>query len=191
MAETKPKRKRRRGRLTFFVLVIALIVIIATVSSSKKNTPSKPAGPFVATDAQMAAAVTDAVDSDSDSANVNGTPSAQCVQESAGNSMSGHAGINCFVTYTVKEPAGISAALELIDPTRGFFKTAFTDPSVQAVMAQVKGPTTSVGGKTSVSDLFSLACTRQAANQIDWDNVGVSGLKQLCTYSAQVGGLNS
>jgi hypothetical protein len=58
-------------------------------------------------------------------------------------------------------------------------------------MAQVKGPVTSVGGKSSSGDLFSLACTQQAANQIDWDNVGVSGLKQLCTYSAQVSGLNN
>jgi hypothetical protein len=87
----------------------------------------------------MAAAVTDAVDSDSDAASVNGKPSAQCVHESAGNSMSGHAGINCFVTYVVKEPAGISAALELIDPTRGFFKTAFSDGACRRSWPRSRG----------------------------------------------------
>ena len=45
--------------------------------------------------------------------------------------------------------------------------------------------------ESPADNMFSLACTSQAANQVNWDNVGVSGLKQLCTYTAHVGGLNN
>jgi len=103
--------------------------------------------------------------------------------------MSGHAGTNCFITYTIKLPTGISASLELIDPIRPIFAGLFKAPNLQAGYIQVKGPTTSIGGKSSTSDLFSLSCDRNANSQIDWQTVTLAGLKALCTYVQSVSSL--
>ena len=183
MANAKPQQKKRASGCATLIVLIVIVVVVVAVVSNKSSTHSAPKGPFKATNTQMAVAVANAVDSDGDAASVKGTPTANCTH--------GSGGISCYVSYTVNEPAGISAALELIDPTRGFFKTAFSDPSVNYVSATVSGPATSVGGKTTTTPLFTLACDRNAANQIDWDNVGVSGLKALCDYTAHVSGLNS
>jgi hypothetical protein len=183
MAKAKAQQKRKASGCGTLIVLIVIVVVVIAVVANKSSTPSAPKGPFTATNAQMAAAVANAVDSDGDAASVKGSPTANCTH--------GSGGISCYVSYTVNEPAGISAALELIDPTRGFFKTAFSDASVNYLSATVSGPATSVGGKTSTTPLFTLACNRNAANQIDWDNVGVSGLKTLCTYTAHVSGLNN
>jgi hypothetical protein len=201
-ASTAPaaRKKQRHPLLKLIFFALAVVIAIVAVTGNNKKTPGSTSSPstpattsaaFTPTYAGLTAAVTSAVNGDSDSPGVASVQSAQCINEDSGNSMSGTAGLNCFATYTVKTPPGISAALELIDPTRGIFQSAFTDPKVQAVYVEVRGPVTSVGGKSSTSDMFSLACTKSASNQISWTNVGVSGLKQLCTYNAQVGGLNN
>lgn len=184
MAAQTPKKKASGcGTLIVFAAIVIAAIAIASHHGSKTPTPASASQPFRATNAQMASAVTTAVDADGDAANVNGTPEAFCDHIPTG--------VECTVFYTVKEPGGFSAALELIDPTRGFFKTAFTDPSMQRVTAHVSGPVTSVGGKSLTGRLFILSCTRAAANQIDWDNVGVNGLKTLCSFTPEAQGLNN
>jgi len=36
--------------------------------------------------------------------------------------------------------------------------------------------------------LFTLTCDRNAASQIDWDNVDGNGIKTLCNYSLSPAG---
>ena len=116
-------------------------------------------------------------------------PRVRCQREAAAESLSGHAGLNCFVLYTVKEPAGINTHLELIEPTRPISKAMFSDRRFQGGFIQVSGPTTTVGGKSGSSPLFTLACDRAANAQIDWSNVDGSGMRQLCTYVKTAKGL--
>ena len=107
-AKTAQQKKKASGCGTLIVLIVIVVVVVAALSGGKSKPPA-PKGPFTATNSQMAAAVVSAVDGDSDSPGVkHNVAHANCSH--------GSAGISCYVSYTVNEPAGISAALELITP---------------------------------------------------------------------------
>lgn len=95
----------------------------------------------------------------------------------------------CAITYTVKEPTGVSDDDELILPTRQMWKAMFTDPRFQSGTITVSGPATSVGGKSSTGVYYSLSCDQQAAQQIDWDKVDGNGLRTLCAYEPRIKGM--
>ena len=65
----------------------------------------------------------------------------------------------------------------------------FEDSNFQHGTIEVVGPVTSVGGKSSNGPLWTLACDRSAASQIDWDNVDAKGMRSLCTFTPLVSGL--
>jgi hypothetical protein len=140
--------------------------------------PKTPSGPFNGSDAKLAAATTAAIDNAGASPGLAKPPTITCalVKRSFG----------CAVQYTIKEPLGLNFGDETILPSTGIFKYAFTDPKVKVVVVAVSGPATTVGGKTSNTPLFNLACDRSANAQIDWSNVSVSGLKQLCDFQQYV-----
>jgi hypothetical protein len=170
---------------------IALSITGCAAQAQNGSVVVAPTGPFKATNANVASTVTKAIDGGNSSPGLASAPQVKCIHESAGESISGHSGINCNIVYTVKEPAGISPDMELIAPTAGFWRVLFSDPSFQGAYVEVKGPTTNEGGQSSVVTMFSLACERNAASHIDWSNVEGSGLRKLCTYTPSVGGLPS
>jgi hypothetical protein len=76
---------------------------------------------------------------------------------------------------------------EYLYPLRGVFRELFDQARVSAKLLPVRdvfiaawGPVTTVGGKTKEALVLNIDCTRAAADQIDWDNVDVSGMKTLC-----------
>lgn len=180
MAKTKRKRppltkwQKRRGAITGLMLGIILAVIISAATSSGHSAPS---GPFNGSSTKLVAATTAAINNADASPGLAKPPHAGCFRT---NSVSG---LICVVTYTIKEPAGINFGDETILPSTGVFKYAFSDPSVSGVTVMVSGPATSIGGQTSTSKLFDLTCNQQSNSQIDWSNVSVSGLKQLCDFT--------
>jgi hypothetical protein len=77
----------------------------------------------------------------------------------------------------------------LVLPTRQVWKALFTDPQFQSGTINVSGPVTTIGGKSKTDLLYTLSCDRDAASQIDWNNVEGKGLRTLCNYHAYVKGL--
>jgi hypothetical protein len=53
-----------------------------------------------------------------------------------------------------------------------------TPPASTSIAAY--GPVTTAGGKTKQALLLNVDCKKSAADQIDWDNVDVNGIEQLC-----------
>lgn len=168
LAKIKSRRQRRLCTLLFVVVIVA---VAATGCGSSKA----PSGPFNGSSSKLATATTTAVDNASASPGLAKPPTVHCASEAWGNT-------GCSIVYTIKEPAGINYGNETILPSTGVFKYAFSDKKVDSVTVTVQGPVTSTGGKSSTAKLFSLYCTRGSANQIDWDNVTVNGLKQLCRF---------
>lgn len=180
-AEKSKSKSKGCGCLTFIVGVVVLIVLVAAISSGGSGHKA-PSGHFNGNDAKLVAATTAAVDNDAESPGLSRRPTAECSMGA------GRIGLICEVSYTIKEPVGISFGDEVVLPSRGVFRYAFTDPRVGKVSVTVSGPTTSVGGKSGTSELFTLWCSRSAARQISWSNVSYSGLKQLCRFTPYVNG---
>jgi hypothetical protein len=177
-AEKQPKKKASNaqgcGCLVVLVVLVVIIVAVATSGGSSGNAPKH----FTVSDGAVSGLTKSVIDNAEDSPGLHGRPRAKCQGQA-----------HCEITYTVKEPAGISSNLELIQPTAQIWKGLFEDRKFKGGIIEVKGPATSVGGKTTNSDLFSLSCDRQASNQIDWNDVQASGLKSLCVFIQQVKGL--
>lgn len=165
-----------RGCLTVIGAIVVIVIIIAVATSSSGSSHKAPRN-FKATPADINATIASAVDG-GDSPGLAKKPHSFC--------RGGQTARDCFVRYTIKEPAGISAALELISPTRPIFKALFGVSNVSNVHVKVSGPTISMGGKHSNSPLFSLTCSRQEATQIDWHDISASALEQICTFDQLV-----
>lgn len=157
------------------LVVIAGIAVISAATSSGGGT--SPPKNFRAASADINQEVRSAIDG-GDSPGLSGKQRSGCRHVASG--------LACFAYYTVKEPTGISADLELIEPTRPIFKALFGIADVQSVEVKVWGPTTSVGGKSSISPLFSLTCDSAANAQIDWNKIDAHGLEQLCDFQQMV-----
>lgn len=176
--------------------------VTTTTSSTAETSASQTASATVAAPApttrsakaeapSLESAAATAIRADGDATPMRGVPAVRCEHMGKHDSLTGHKGLLCVVRYTVKEGLGLSAALELIDPTRGIYKYAFDNPHMQSVSVIVRGPATTIGGKSVTTDFFTLVCDRPAARQIDWDNVGVAGLKALCSFLPSIKGLNN
>jgi len=166
-------KRARTGCLGLIVIVI-IIVVIVDVTGGSGEAPSH----FTVSNNAVVGLTTNVINNTEDSPGLNGTPTASCQGR-------GH----CQIIYTVKEPSGISTDLELIQPTAQIWKGLFEDPNFQGGTIEVKGPTTSVGGKSGNSLLFTLSCDRSAASQIDWNHVDGNGLRTLCLYNQTAKGL--
>jgi hypothetical protein len=170
------KTNARNGCLGFVVLVVIIAVIVSAVSGSggSGNAPSS----FTVSDGAVVALVKNVINNTGSSPGLQGAPQANCSGET-----------QCDIKYTVKEPTGISTDLELIQPTAQIWKGLFEDSNFQNGTIEVDGPLTSVGGISSNGPLFTLSCDRNAASQINWDNVDGNGLRTLCQYTKHVKGL--
>lgn len=166
-------KRARTGCLGLIVIVIIIVVIVDATGGSGKA-PSH----FTVSDNAVVSLTTNVINNTENSPGLNGTPTANCQGR-------GH----CQITYTVKKPSGISSDLELIQPTAQIWKGLFEDPNFQGGTIEVKGPTTSVAGKSGNSPLFTPSCNRSAASQIDWDHVDGQGLRTLCQYNQIATGL--
>jgi hypothetical protein len=164
------------GCLTL-VVVVVIIVIIASASGSggSGNAPTS----FTVSDAAVAKLVTNVINNNGNSPGLAKPPSANCTAN----------GSQCSIRYTIKEPAGISAGLELIDPTAQIWKGLFEDSRFQSGVITVLGPLTSVGGQSSAGPLFTLGCNRADDSQIDWNTVDAHGIQTICQFSQLVSSL--
>ncbi len=156
-------------------LLIGAVLVVAVALAGCGETEYKAPSSFTANDANVTAAVNEAI----------GTGGG------AGPGLAQPPTVNCFhdecsISYVLKEPTGISFNHELMEPTRQVWKAIFTDPSIKAAKINVEGPLESVGGKSSTGTIYSLECTREDAEQIDWDNVEADGMKKLCNYQKEV-----
>jgi len=179
MAKPKQPAKANNARSGCLGIVVLVIIIggIATAISGGGSSGNAPSS-FTVSDSAVVGLVKNVINNASDSPGLQGTPQANCNGET-----------NCRITYTVKEPAGISTDLELIVPTAQIWKGLFEDSNFQNGTIEVEGPLTSVGGVSSNGPLFRLSCDRSAASQINWDNVDGNGLRTLCQYTKQASGL--
>jgi hypothetical protein len=157
-------------RITARALVAAGAVVTLAGCSEGFKAPSS----FTASERSVSALVTEAIDKETTSPGLAKPPTVNCSSS------------ECTISYVVKEPTGISFDDELIQPTRQIWKALFEDSNIQDAKITVEGPVVSVGGQKSIGELYSLSCTREDANQINWDGVEADGLKKICEYNKAV-----
>lgn len=155
-----------------------ILVVTSLIAGCAGSSDYKAPGSFTVSDSAVADVAESAVNNTSGSPGMRGSASANCSGERS-----------CNIRYTVKQPAGISTGTELVDPTRQIWKAMFEDSQFQHGTITVEGPVTSVGGKNSNAPLFTPACNRSAASQIDRGNVDSHGIETLCTYIKLVNGI--
>jgi hypothetical protein len=154
--------------------IIAWVVIGTWWSAS--HAYKAPASFTVSNDA-VAQVVHDAIAGDLHAKPMSGSPTVNCTRETT-----------CDIAYTVQgSPSDPDS--QLIEPTRQMWKGLFTDPQFQSGTITVSGPVTTIGGKTETSTYYTLTCDRDAASQINWDNVDGKGIRTLCAYQARTLGL--
>jgi|SRR5271166_4304211 len=154
-------------------------------SSAESSRPYSAPASFTVSNEAVAQVVHDAIAGSSGATPMDGSPVVNCTGET-----------NCTISYTLKVSAGAlwgssddAADRQLLLPTRQMWKAMFTDAQFQSGTISVSGPVTTIGGKSKTDLLFTLSCDRDAASQIDWNNVEGKGLRALCDYHAYVKGL--
>ena len=157
------------GCLTVIAVVVLIVIISAVAGSSGSGNAPKN---FTVSNASVAGLVKNVINNSSDSPGLAHPPAVNCVVS----------GARCDIDYTIKEPAGISAGLELIVPTAQIWKGLFEDPRFRSGLITVSGPLISQGGKSSTGPMFTLACNRADANQINWGTVGAHGIQSICAF---------
>lgn len=172
------------------IVGIVLYVLIAScgdshTSSGSSSGPYSAPSSFTVSNEAVAQVVHDAIAGDSDATKMDGSPVVNCTGETT-----------CTIAYTVQEPARAlwgskddATDMQLIMPTRQMWKALFADPQFQSGTINVSGPATTIGGKSKTDVFYTLSCDRDAASQIDWNNVDGKGLRTLCNYQAQIQGL--
>jgi hypothetical protein len=160
--------------------VLAIIGITAWVVVgtwlSASHAYQAPASFTVSNDA-VAQVVHDAIAGDLHAKPMSGSPTVNCTTETT-----------CDIDYTVRgSPSDPDS--QLIEPTRQMWKGLFTDPQFQRGTITVSGPVTTIERKNETSTYYTLTCDRDAASQINWDNVNGKGIRTLCDYQAQTQGL--
>jgi hypothetical protein len=170
----------RSGCLGIVVLIVIIGGVAAAVSGGGGGGGGSGKAPsnFTVSDSAVVSLTKNVIDNAGSSPGLQGTPQADCRGER-----------HCRITYTVKQPTGISTDLELIQPTAQIWKGLFEDPNFQSGTIEAEGPLTSVGGVSSNGPLFTVSCDRNAAAQINWDAVDGNGLRTLCQYTKLVKGL--
>ena len=156
------------------ITLFAIVIFVVTGCSSGYSAPDK----FTASNGAVTQATKGALSTGA-SPGLDGAPQISCRADRT----------FCSIDYVIKESTGISTDHELIEPTRQLWKALFADSKFQRGRITVSGPTTTAGGKDQTSKLFTLTCDRGAAEQIDWDNVTGKGVRKLCEFAANIGGL--
>lgn len=154
------------------LIVIGIVAGGAGSGGDKKKAPTKPSAPFRATSSQARAFVADHLrGGPNDGARVR---DAICSRGS------------CTIIYDTGGIVGIDAPRELLDQQRDIFRKLFSDRSINAVLLVAWGQVTTVGGKNRTAPVLRVRCARSAADQIDWGNVDVGGMKALCDWTPMV-----
>ncbi len=172
---TKKKGSSRKSGCGCLVLVIAVVVIIAAIAGSSSGGSGSGNAPahFTVTTGAVAGLVKNVINNNEDSPGLATPPIVSCTSN----------GSSCAINYTLKEPAGISAGLELVDPTAQIWKGLFEDPRFHSGVITVSGPLTSQGGQSSTGPMFTLGCNRSDADQINWDQVDAKGIQNICDFT--------
>jgi len=71
---------------------------------------------------------------------------------------------------------------ELIEAPNQIFAAVFADHRMQSATVTSWIDTETVGGKRRRWPALRISCSHTAAAQIDWENVSLEGLQQLCDY---------
>lgn len=90
-------------------------------------------------------------------------------------------GHRCEATYRY-DFLGLGLDTELVMAQNEVWKAIFNNSDVRSGLITISGPTNTVGGKQRVEPLLRVACSRAAANQIDWDYVDREGMETLCNW---------
>jgi len=159
------KQKRHWLPTTAILLLLGVGGTTGCGSSSSSSTASASSGPFRATSSQVEAVFNDVLGSTSGKAPR--VISSRCRH-----------GV-CTVRYHAKEI--VIGADETLRDQRPIWKKLFSDPHFKRATFIPYTTLVSVGGQQSNGAMMEVRCDRQANAQIDWDNVGADGMKQLCT----------
>jgi hypothetical protein len=160
------------------VIVVAVVIVAAIIGAASGSGSGSGNAPkhFQVNNKAVASLVTNVINNNSGSPGLAHPPTIYCVPS----------GAQCDINYTLKEPTGISAGLELVDPTAQIWKGLFEDPRFRSGLITVSGPLVSQGGKSSDGPMFTLDCNRGDADQIDWDQVDAHGLQSICTFHQMI-----
>jgi hypothetical protein len=155
-------------------LAVASAMMALGLTGCSGSEGFKAPASFTANEQSVSTLVTEAINKEGTSPGLAKPPTVSCSSS------------ECTISYVVKEPTGISFDDELMQPTRQIWKALFEDSNIQSTKITVEGPVVSVGGQKSTGDLYSLSCTREDANQINWESVEADGLKKICEYNKAV-----
>ncbi len=147
--------------------LLTLVILIAIGSSEEETSSPKPEQSEAVTvrsfDEQLESVVLESVEE-------NGPVTVWC------------RGPECRVFYEVQETGGflLSPQEAIFEEQRRIWRKLFSRPETEEATILVDGPVVSVGGKESVKPILRTTCDRQAANQINWENVQLDGIETLC-----------
>lgn len=173
-----PKKSSKSGCGCLTVIVIVAVIAIVGAIGGGGGSGNAPKS-FTVSDKTVASLVTNVINNNGASPGLAHAPTVDC------NLSKSH----CDIEYTLKEATGISAGLELVDPTAQIWKGLFEDPRFNSGLITVSGPLVSQGGKSSTGAMFTLSCNRGDADQIDWDTVDAHGIQSICTFGQLISSL--
>lgn len=153
-------------------LLVAMVGCGSETGSGEDHSSTNPSAPFHATSGQVRAFVADHLRNDEEDGGQ--VRDAICTRGS------------CTVVYDAGEILGIDSERELLDQQRGIFRRLFSGRAIRSVLLVAWGKVTTVGGKEQAAPILRVRCTRSAADQIDWGNVDVDGIKALCDWTPMV-----
>jgi len=168
------KRDRKGEIVRAYGLAAALIAAAVLVAGCAGSGEAKAPSSFTANDESVAKITEEAIDGGTSPGLAKKPPEVNCASG------------ECSITYDLKEPTGISYEQEEILPTRQIWKAMFEDPSIKGAKITVEGPVKSLGGKSETAPIYELECTKEEAQQINWDEVDEHGMTQICRYERKV-----
>lgn len=172
-------RKKKKGMpnsVKWALGIVGVIVVIAAIAGGSEDDSgdsSKEPATEVSAPESFDKKLQDAV---LESVEEKGTPKFGC------------SGPSCQVEYTRGETLGflLSAQEEFLEEQRRIWETMFSRKATKTATITIRGPITTVGGKSRIEPVLETTCTRAAANQIDWSQVDVDGIETLCDQNELV-----
>lgn len=177
--EVSPRKKKKGmpASVRWALGIVGVIVVIAAIASGgdeESDDPSPDQSPEVTAPESFEKRLQDAV--------------LESVEEEGKPPTFGCTGPTCEVEYTRGETLGVllSAQEEFLEEQRRIWKTMFSRKQTRVATIRIRGPITTVGGKTRTEQVMITTCTRAAANQIDWNSIDVEGIETLCDQNELV-----
>jgi hypothetical protein len=92
---------------------------------------------------------------------------------------------NCGVTYKIEGEAGLpNFEYTLVEEQAPVWEAMFSNPKFQGGFIQLEAAVQSAGGKElGIQPILRVRCDRAADREIDWQNIELEGLKQLCRWT--------